>query len=236
MTKKYFCRSASDKDMPVIFLPNEEEEDCGDSNDTQMSAFGFMSFAMALVNVVINNANNVNNNNNNNNNNDNNNNNNLGNINIANSNNDVNNMNMVTAGRRRRLYRNVSDDHQNSILSDHMGLIDKMTNKQQNRYEMLISDREWKTDTISIGYITNHTNPHNVTKEKEPAKLYPPHNGFPAKFKMVHDHVFQKTKYINSIIINSIAKIPFKTYFPTFSLAKLWSGITSIIGKRRRKR
>ena len=67
-----------------------------------MSAFAFMSFAMAMVNGAVNVANNVNNNNNNNNNNDNDNNNNVANINIANANNNANNMNMVTAGRRRR--------------------------------------------------------------------------------------------------------------------------------------
>ena len=67
--------------MPVIFLPNDQDqsevdENCEDTGDAQMSSFGLMSFAMAMVNAVINNANNVNNNNNNNNNNDNNNNNN----------------------------------------------------------------------------------------------------------------------------------------------------------------
>ena len=70
-----------------------------------MSAFGFLSFAMSVVNGVINAANNVNNNNNNNNNNDNNNNNNVGNFNVQNANNNANNENMATAGRRRALKR-----------------------------------------------------------------------------------------------------------------------------------
>ena len=88
------------------------KEDCADSGG--MSAFGFMSFAMAVTNAVINTANNVNSNNNNNNNNNNDNNNNLVNINIANANNAAGNENMATAGRRRRLQqlrtsRNVSE-------------------------------------------------------------------------------------------------------------------------------
>ena len=70
-----------------------------------MSAFGFLSFAMAVVNGVINAANNINNNNNNNNNNDNNNNNNVANINVQNANNAANNENMATAGRKRTLKR-----------------------------------------------------------------------------------------------------------------------------------
>ena len=68
-----------------------------------MSAFGFLSFAMAVANAVINTANNVNDNNNNNNNNNNDNNNNLANVNIANANNAAGNENMVEAGRRKRL-------------------------------------------------------------------------------------------------------------------------------------
>ena len=249
--KCFFCRSAPNKNMPVIFLPNdsknEAEEDCGDSNGTQMSSFGFMSFAMALVNTVINNANNVNNNNNNNNNNDNNNNNNLGNINIANSNNDVNNMNMATAGRRRRLYRNVSNDQDDaSVLKSTRktsALIEIMTNPQQNlsltqAYGTLKSGQKWKTNlinpvhTISIGYIKNkHTKPRNVTNGKQLEMVYPSQKGYAVKLKTIHNHIFQNAKYITSIIINYIAKIPFKTYFPTFSLTTLWSSITSSIGK-----
>ena len=55
--------------MPVIFLPNDgtDDKDCDATDDSKMSSFGFMSFAIAVVNAVINNANNVNNNNNNNN-------------------------------------------------------------------------------------------------------------------------------------------------------------------------
>ena len=78
-----------------------DPKDC-EKHAPGMSAFAFMSFAMAMVNGAVNVANNVNNNNNNNNNNDNDNNNNVANINIANANNNANNMNMVTAGRRRR--------------------------------------------------------------------------------------------------------------------------------------
>ena len=87
--------------MPVVFLPKPKPAEC-QSKAPSMSAFGFMSFAIALVNGVVNQVNNVNNNNNNNNNNDNNNNNNVANINIANANNNANNENMATAGRRRK--------------------------------------------------------------------------------------------------------------------------------------
>ena len=86
----------------MIFLPQSKPKDCEDESPS-MSAFGFLSFAMSVVNGVINAANNVNNNNNNNNNNDNNNNNNVGNFNVQNANNNANNENMATAGRRRAL-------------------------------------------------------------------------------------------------------------------------------------
>ena len=92
------------KSAPVIFLPQDKPKDCEDDQPS-MSAFGFLSFAMAVVNGVINAANNINNNNNNNNNNDNNNNNNVANINVQNANNAANNENMATAGRRRALKR-----------------------------------------------------------------------------------------------------------------------------------
>ena len=243
--------------MPVIFLPNEskneEDDDCADSNDTQMSAFGFMSFAMALVNVVVNNANNVNNNNNNNNNNDNNNNNNIGNINIANSNNDVNNMNMVTAGRRRRLYRNVSNEQENSVLLNYSwgnySVLDKMTPHNRSlleEYGSLISDQKWKTNlippvqTVSIGYIKhNHTDPYNATKEKQPKPFYHSQEWLTATFSNILLQTFtkskllQKAKYITSIILKSIDNISSNSYFPTFSWAQFWTYINSIIGTRR---
>jgi hypothetical protein len=111
LTNMFFC-SRKKKPAPVIFMGKPTKEECAESGG--MSAFGFMSFAMAITNAVINTANNVNSNNNNNNNNNNDNNNNLVNINIANANNAAGNENMATAGRRRRLQqlrssRNVSD-------------------------------------------------------------------------------------------------------------------------------
>ena len=143
--------------MPVIFLPNDQDqsevdENCEDTGDAQMSSFGLMSFAMAMVNAVINNANNVNNNNNNNNNNDNNNNNNLGNINIANSNNDVNNMNMVTAGRRRMLDTKEQRNNTKGVSS---------TPVTENRIEgekRRVEEAKQKpyVHTISIGYLTKY--------------------------------------------------------------------------------
>ena len=51
------------EEMPVVFLPQDSPEDCQGS-EAAMSAFGFLSFAMAVVNGVINAANNINNNNN----------------------------------------------------------------------------------------------------------------------------------------------------------------------------
>ena len=43
--------------MPLIFLPNDQDqsevdENCEDTGDAQMSSFGLMSFAMAMVNAV----------------------------------------------------------------------------------------------------------------------------------------------------------------------------------------
>ena len=170
--------------MPVIFLPKDAEdegdEDCKDSDGTQMSSFGFMSFAMAVVNMVINNANNVNNNNNNNNNNDNNNNNNLGNINIANSNNDVNNMNMVTAGRRRMLDKDTSHNYtKNTDLwktSKQQSLL-LTSNSKNTKHNLPLTivngntakDPEIKSSalgqvqTVSIGYIRSN---HILTKNR----------------------------------------------------------------------
>ena len=56
-------RSKKKKESPVIFLPQAQPEDCEEDSKSTMSAFGFLSFAMAVVNGVINAANNVNNNN-----------------------------------------------------------------------------------------------------------------------------------------------------------------------------
>ena len=154
--------------MPVIFLPNDEDQsevdrNCEDTGDAQMSSFGLMSFAMAMVNAVINNANNVNNNNNNNNNNDNNNNNNLGNINIANSNNDVNNMNMVTAGRRRML--DTKEQHNNTQGVRRTSVAENQIEGKKPRVEEV--QQKPYVHTISIGYIMkNHTDraPNNDIK------------------------------------------------------------------------
>ncbi len=43
--------------MPVVFLPEPSPDDCAESSS--MSAFAFLSFAMAVVNGVVNVANNV---------------------------------------------------------------------------------------------------------------------------------------------------------------------------------
>ena len=104
-------RRRGKRSMPVVFMPKankrcaEEEEEV--AAQQSMSLFGFLSFVIALVNVVISQtaSNSNNNNNNNNNNNDNNNNNNLVNVQAQSSNNNMANMNMVTAGRRRRRRR-----------------------------------------------------------------------------------------------------------------------------------
>ena len=200
-------------DMPVIFLPNDEDqnevdENCEDTGDAQMSSFGLMSFAMAMVNAVINNANNVNNNNNNNNNNDNNNNNNLGNINVANSNNDVNNMNMVTAGRRRMLDKK---EQRNNIKGVRYTPVTEnpieekkpsLEEAQQNPY----------VHSISIGYLTkNHTDkatnndikvvPNIASKTRQNAiKIPRMEEGYSLKriheaFSMITDKIFKRIVY-----------------------------------------
>ena len=67
-------RSAiSPTQMPVVFMPTESKNSCKESGQS-MSAFGFLSFVVAVVNVVISNINSNNNNNNQNSNNNNNNN------------------------------------------------------------------------------------------------------------------------------------------------------------------
>ena len=71
--------------MPVMFIPDRESgwpgklnpSPCKKESQSIMSAFGFLSFVIAVVNVVISNINSNNNNNNNNNNDNNNNNNNM---------------------------------------------------------------------------------------------------------------------------------------------------------------
>ena len=234
--------------MPVIFLPNddsnnaEEEEDCEELESTQMSAFGFMSFAISIVNAVINNANNVNNNNNNNNNNDNNNNNNLGNINIANANNDVNNMNMVTAGRRRRLYKNKKGNVSRPV-NPKRTLSHEVPKIQQNKSitqpsQKLIGGQEWQKDlvmpvhTISIGYINKNLTKHkHETKAAKSKTPYPFQGEFGAKVKMLRHHIAEKSEYMKSVIFNSLTKFSLQSYFPSFSLAALWSSVASNIGK-----
>ena len=65
--KQDFCmapnsrpRRSPKKSEPVIFLPQTKPKDCEDEQPS-MSAFGFLSFAMAVTNGVINAANNINN-------------------------------------------------------------------------------------------------------------------------------------------------------------------------------
>ena len=53
-------RRSPKKSEPVIFLPQTKPKDCEDEQPS-MSAFGFLSFAMAVTNGVINAANNINN-------------------------------------------------------------------------------------------------------------------------------------------------------------------------------
>ena len=60
--------------MPVMFMPDRESDGpeklnlspCKKESQSTMSAFGFLSFVIAVVNVVISNINSNNNNNNNN--------------------------------------------------------------------------------------------------------------------------------------------------------------------------
>jgi hypothetical protein len=87
------------KKQPVIFLPNESASSKFCKKAPKMSAFGYLSFVISVVNAVANAANNINNNQNNNNNNNNDNNNHNNNVNVANSNTNQNNMNTLMAGR-----------------------------------------------------------------------------------------------------------------------------------------
>lgn len=224
--------------MPVVFLPSEsdsyESEDCDDSSDTQMSSFGFMSFAMALVNAVINNANNVNNNNNNNNNNDNNNNNNIGNINIANSNNGVNNMNMVTAGRRRMLsenlranFGNISSSKEVNKTSEFLHSLKKMRENQtsldlyKHRFRKLQENDKVRASikTISISYLNfKDTSTKYTTNGILFRQSVSPMTWVMAGLKKMYDSLFQK--YADSVasIKSLIEKAPFKYYLDTFNL------------------
>ena len=249
----FLSRTASERsksDMPVIFLSNdsdnEESENCDDSNDAQMSSFGFMSFAMALVNIVINNANNVNNNNNNNNNNDNNNNNNIGNINIANSNNGVNNMNMVTAGRRRMLNKNIATNYRNINISNEVEKLSRFThNLKKTRgnqstfdmYRQKFSNFKGQNKirqpikTISIGYLgSNHTTFNNKTNKTNPMKSYSTKPGVIERLKEIYDDLFQQYTHIITIITNFDTKTHFKSYLDKFPSAfNIWSSIIDTI-------
>ena len=209
--------------MPVIFLPNDDDQNdvdanCEDTGDAQMSSFALMSFAMAMVNAVINNANNVNNNNNNNNNNDNNNNNNLGNINIANSNNDVNNMNMVTAGRRRMLDKK----EQRSNIK---GVTDNPIEEKKPSLEE--AHQKPYVHTISIGYLTkNHTDkatnndikvvPNIASKTRQNViKNSRMEEGY--SLKRIHEAFSIITNKIFKRIVYHLDKSPLKNMFNNFA-------------------
>ena len=214
--------------MPVIFLPNDQDqsevdENCEDTGDAQMSSFGLMSFAMAMVNAVINNANNVNNNNNNNNNNDNNNNNNLGNINIANSNNDVNNMNMVTAGRRRMLDKKQQLNNTKGVRSTPIpeneigGKKRRVEEAQQKPY----------VHKISIGYLTkNHTDkaPNNdikflpnIASKPRPNAIKNPRMEEGYSLKRIHEAFSMITDQIFNGILFYFDNSPLKKMFNNFA-------------------
>ena len=251
----FLSRTASERsksDMPVIFLSNDsdndESENCDESNDAQMSSFGFMSFAMALVNAVINNANNVNNNNNNNNNNENNNNNNLGNINIANSNNGVNNMNMVTAGRRRMLNKNIETNHRNISIFNKGDkpsvFIHNLKNTRGNQSTFDMSRQKFgkfkenskisqPIKTISIGYLeSNHTTSNNRTNKTEPQQSFFSKTGMIDRLIEIYEALVQQSTHIITIITNFVAKTHFKSYLDKFSSAfNIWSSIMDTIEK-----
>ena len=217
-----------------------------------MSAFGFMSFAMAVVNAVINNANNVNSNNNNNNNNDNNNNNNLGNINVANSNNNVNNMNMVTAGRRRR-YMNKKSNSTNKLMkssgefrkANHTyQVVNKPQAVDQNRaYDMVNGVLEWKDgqivpiDNISIFYINKKDiKPHNALVKKEGDLFDVSLSYIIEKTRMLKNRLWKTSGRIKSLAMNTLTRSSFLSHSISLYLHSLWSKLISKLGRRRRKR
>ena len=214
--------------MPVIFLPNDDgqndvDANCEDTGDAQMSSFGLMSFAMAMVNAVINNANNVNNNNNNNNNNDNNNNNNLGNINIANSNNDVNNMNMVTAGRRRMLDKKEQRNNIKGVRSA------PVTENPIEEKKPSLEEAQQKpyVHTISIGYLTkNHTDKAtnndikvvaNIASKTRQNAIKNPRMEEGYSLKRIHEAFSMITDKIFKRIVYYLHKSPLKKIFSNFA-------------------
>ena len=198
--------------MPVIFLPDDgnDDEDCESSGDSKMSSFGFMSFAMAVVNAVINNANNVNNNNNNNNNNDNNNNNNIGNINVANSNNDVNNMNMVTAGRRRMLMKNTDNQLFSNKSSNAKDLTSGSNNRSSLSGKLTTIEEDNPIKTISIGYIDinnnslNHENLETSSMNRSPYNIHG--DNLVEKFHDGLIHLIDNTKLRLSKLVHQLHK------------------------------
>ena len=218
--------------MPVIFLPDDgnDNEDCESAGDSKMSSFGFMSFAMAVVNAVINNANNVNNNNNNNNNNDNNNNNNIGNINVANSNNDVNNMNMVTAGRRRMLMKNTENQLLGNISSNVKDLTFGNNNKSSLAGNLTTLEEDNPIKTISIGYIDtnnhslNHDNLETSNMNRSPYNIH--ENNLVEKFHDGLIHLFDNTKLRLSKLIHQLHK---RHQISTIDIDEIESTIDSVI-------
>ena len=217
--------------MPVIFLPNDgiDNEDCDDTGDTKMSSFGFMSFAMALVNAVINNANNVNNNNNNNNNNDNNNNNNIGNINIANSNNDVNNMNMVTAGRRRMLLKPKEEQLVHNKIKNFKGPSNQFSS-QTNAQKLNFSQENQSIKTISIGYI----NPNKYSSNYKAVESMPQTNlshymGKMNDLKIIRDGLIQRINTTMLTLSKFVGQLDIKSYLSNSFFERMVSKIYSAI-------
>ena len=140
-------------------------EECAESPG--MSAFGFLSFAMAVVNAVINTANNVNSNNNNNNNNNNDNNNNLVNINIANANNAAGNENMATAGRRRRLQQLRSSRNVSEVESE------VLSNPEKFATAIILNGDDVRYKPLKISYTNNRkvaASRDNITKKRKSRK------------------------------------------------------------------
>ena len=216
--------------MPVIFLPNDgiDNEDCDDTGETKMSSFGFMSFAMALVNAVINNANNVNNNNNNNNNNDNNNNNNIGNINIANSNNDVNNMNMVTAGRRRMLLKPKEEQLVHNVKN--FKGPNNQSSSQKYAQKINFSQENQSIKTISIGYI----NPNKYSSNYKAVESMPQTNlshymGKMNDLKIIRDGLIQRINTTMLSLSKFVGQLDIKSYLSNSFFERMVSKIYSAI-------
>ena len=214
--------------MPVIFLPNDgtDDKDCDATDDSKMSSFGFMSFAIAVVNAVINNANNVNNNNNNNNNNDNNNNNNIGNINIANSNNDVNNMNMVTAGRRRMLLKSKGKEaiDKNNVYSYLIPIWSSNISMFHQYTDLNMTSRENEPiKTISIGYINfnNDSLNHQTISAKSYWHIKP-------DWMQIFDDLTQWMDASKLVLTNFLDKFRVSYNLANFSFQKLIAKMSSM--------